>query len=581
MNRLRAFSGMAILLALVATRGAAQSASLKMEACGRPDLGAGARCGTMEVWENREAGSGRRIPIRFVVIPATGGGDGKEAIVYFAGGPGQTSTDFAPEVARELAAARDTRDLLVMDSRGTGASNPLPCEISVRGDLQSYLVEFFTPTGVERCAAALQGRADVTQYHSAPVADDLEELRAALGYERLDLFGESYGTRTALVYLRRHPRHVRSILMFGAVPTDMRYPQPVAADAQAAIDGVFADCARDPGCRAAFPDPAADLRESLRRLESGPARAVVIDPMNGGTVPVRIPRERFVEALRYMTYVASSASLIPALVHRSARGDFGPAAEEALFWRMGLVSDASRGDYLAVTCPEDVAFVDTAEAAREARGTYFGGWRVRDQQDACAVWPHPTLDASFAEPIRSDVPVLVVNGQMDPATAARHARRMLQGFPNGRLVMVPSAGHSTFGLIGAEACWAALQVAFIRTADGRGLDASCMERVHRPPFPTEITGGRVMGMDTAALARFAGRYTGEGMTVEMRVSGGRLHGIIPGRDMVLLPIGRNRFRALRMPHLIFTFRESTGAVTGLEIADAGAPAETYTRVAAP
>jgi len=535
----------------------------------------------MEVWENREARSGRRIPIHFLVVPATGGGDGKEAIVYFAGGPGQAATDFAPDVAATLAGARDTRDLLFMDTRGTGASNPLPCEISVRGDLQSYLVEFFTADGVARCAAALRERADVTQYHSAPVADDLEELRAALGYERLDLFGESYGTRTALVYLRRHPQHVRSILMFGAVPTDMRYPQPVAADAQAAIDGVFADCARDPGCRAAFPDPAADLRESLRRLDAGPARAVVIDPLNGGTAPVRISRERFVEALRYMTYVASTASLIPALLHASARGDFAPAAEQALFWRMGLVSDASRGDYLAVTCPEDVAFIDTAQAAREARGTYFGGWRVRDQRDACAVWPHATLDASFAQPVRSDVPVLVVNGRMDPATAARHARRMLQGFPNGRLVMVPSAGHSTSGLVGADACWAALQVAFIRTADARALDASCMERVHRPPFPTEITAGREMVMDTAALARFAGRYAGEERTVEMRVSGGRLHGILPGRDMVLLPIARNRFRALRMPQLIFTFRESAGAVTALDVADAGAPAETYTRVPAP
>ncbi|HSU13815.1 alpha/beta hydrolase [Longimicrobium sp.] len=591
MNRARASSRLALAaLALLVGRAAtavAQTAdpSLNTEPCTIPELDGPARCGTLQVWENREARSGRRIPIRFVVIPATGAAAAKEAIVYFAGGPGETSTDEAAFTAQRLAGARDTRDLLIMDSRGTGASNPLPCEISTPGNLQSYLVEFFTPDGVARCAAALQPRADVTRYASAPVADDLEELRAGLGYERLDLFGESYGTRTALVYLRRHPGHVRAILMFGAVPTDIRYPLTVAEDAEAAIAGVFAGCARDPGCHAAFPDPAADLRASLRRLDAGPAEATVVDPQSGGVATVRLSRERFAEALRYMAYVASTSALIPAVVNRAARGDFGPAAEEALYWRMGMVSGSSRGDYLAVTCPEDVDFVDTAEAARLARGGWFGDWRVRDQKAACAAWPHPTLPASFADPIRSEVPVLVVNGQLDPATAPQHARRMLRGFPNGRLVMIPSAGHSTYGLVGADECWVALQVAFIRTADAKAVDASCMERVTRPPFPTAIASGGVMEMDSAALARFAGHYSGQfhgmAMSVEMRVAGGRLHQVFLGRDIPLLPVGPNRFRFQNTPHLIITFRESGGAVTGFQVADGNAPAETFTRVAAP
>jgi pimeloyl-ACP methyl ester carboxylesterase len=587
LRRRAAAACFAAVLAPIAARAipaAAQDAAppLTVEPCTVPGVAGPARCGTLRVWEDREARSGRRIGIHFIVVPATGGAPAKEAVAYFSGGPGQAATEDAGEVSRLLAAVRDTRDLLLMDARGTGRSNPLPCDISNPGDLQSYLVEFFTAQGVARCARALGPRADVTQYASAPAADDLEELRAALGYDRLDLYGVSYGSRAALVYLRRHPEHVRALLFHGAVTTDMRYPLTVAPDAQLAIDGVFADCARDAACHAAFPDPAADLRQSLRRLEAGPAAATVVSPITGEVTTVRLSRDRYTEALRAMSYDAGSSALIPAVVHAAAAGDFGPAAEQELGWRFALTDGSSRGVYLAVTCPEDVAFIDTAEAARLARGTYLGTWRVTDQKAACAAWPHRAADRSFLEPVRSDLPLLVLNGQWDPATSPHHAERLLRGFPNGRLVLIPSAGHGTGGLIGVEPCYGSIVVAFIRTADARAVDASCMAAVHRPPFPTEVTAGRVVAMDSASLARFAGRYTGAGLPdIEMRVAGGRLHAIFPdARDIPLLPIGPARFRPLDTPSVVIAFRQAGGAVTGFDLAG-GAPAESYTRADSP
>lgn len=589
MIRIRpAFAAPAAVLALAAgsvVHAAAQRAdsALKVASCTVPGVSGPARCGTLSVWEDRVARRGRRIGIHFVVLPATGTARASEAVAYFSGGPGQAATDDVGFVAEELASVRDTRDLLFMDTRGTGGSNALPCEISTPGDLQSYLVEFFTTEGVARCAEALRPRADVRLYATAPAVDDLEELRARLGYDRLDLYGISYGTRSALVYLRRHPAHVRAILMHGSAPTDLRYPLTVAHDAQAAIDGVFADCARDPGCHAAFPDPAADLRESLRRLDAGPVEASVVSQVTGEVVRVRLARERYTEALRFMTYDARTSALVPAVVHAAARGDFAAAAEQALLWRIRLVSASSRGDYLAVTCPEDVAFIDTAEAARLARGTYLGVWRVTDQKAACAVWPHRPLDASFTRPVRSAVPVLVMNGQWDPATAPYHAERMLRGFPNGRIVMIPSAGHGTGGLVGVEPCYGTIVARFIRTADARGVDASCMARVRRPPFPTELPAGRVIAMDSAALARFAGRYAGaDGSMVEVRVVGGRLHQIFPGRfEATLLPLGPLRFRFLDQPEALITFREAGGLVTGFDAADGGSPPESYVRAGPP
>ncbi|HEU0051996.1 MAG TPA: alpha/beta fold hydrolase, partial [Longimicrobium sp.] len=480
------FAALVFLLALFAGRASPSAAqagdsALAVRPCDIPGVG-GARCGTFRVWENRRARSGRTIDLNFVVLPGTGTARATEAVAVFAGGPGQAATDFVGGDAATLAGAREGRDLLWVDGRGTGRSAPLPCEISKPGDPQSYLVEFFTVDGVRRCAETLAARADLARYTNADAADDLEELRAALGYERLDLYGVSYGTRTALVYLRRHPERVRAVLMHGSVPTDLRYPLTAARDARLAVDGVFADCARDPGCRAAFPDPAGDLRESLRRLDAGPAEAAIVSPFTGELATVRLSRERFGEALRYMAYSPNAAALIPVVVHHAARGDFGPAAEQALYWRMGLVGGSSRGLYLAVTCPEDVDLFDLAEAEREARGTWLGDWRARDQKAACAAWPHEPAGPGFAEPVRSTVPVLVMNGAMDPATASYHAERMLRGFPNGRMILIPSAGHATFGLLEVEPCYSTIVSTFIRTADARGVDASCIERVRRLPF---------------------------------------------------------------------------------------------------
>jgi pimeloyl-ACP methyl ester carboxylesterase len=557
----------------------AQSASsaLTVQPCTVPGYTGPARCGTLRVWENRQTRSGRKIGIRFVVLPATGVARAREAVTFFSGGPGEAATGDAAFTAMELAPVRDTRDLLFADARGTGGSNPLPCNVSRPADPQSYMVEFFTERGVAGCAAELAARADVTQYTSAQAADDMEELRQALGYDTLDLYGVSYGTRAALVFLRRHPEHVRAALFHGAVPTDMRYPLTVARDAQLALDGVFDDCAHDAACHAAFPDPAADLRAALGRFASGPVEAQVLDATKGGMTAIRLPRDRFTEALRAMTYDASTSSLIPAVMHRAAQGDFGPAAEQELGWRMNVEGD-SRGVYLAVTCPEDVDFIDTAQANRLAEGTYLGTWRVADQKAACAAWPHRPLDRSFMQPVRSSVPLLVTNGQWDPATARSHAEEVLRGFPNGRLVVIPSAGHGTSGLVGVMPCYGSVVSRFIRTANAKTVDASCIARVHRPPFPTSLPGGRAVSLDSAALARYAGRYATPGEPpVELRVLAGRLHVWFADGNAPLLALEGGTFRLVPAPQIFLTFREENGTVTTFEFRNGGSPPQTFTR----
>ncbi|HYH83166.1 MAG TPA: alpha/beta hydrolase [Longimicrobium sp.] len=453
----------------------------RVEPCMLPGVGA-ARCGSLEVWENRAARSGRKIAIRFAVLPATGTATG-DPLVPIAGGPGQATIPMAGFVVQDLGALRDSRDILLVDARGTGGSSALRCVLYGPAP-NDFLGDFFPADRVRRCAAEWRGRADLGQYTSDNAADDLDDVRAALGYERLNLYGTSYGTRGALVYMRRHPARVRSAILTGVVPTGARIPLRLAADAQRVVDGVIGECEREPACGAAFPGVRGDLRAVVERLARGPVVVTAADPVTGDPVTFPLTRDLFAEGLRYMTYSASTASYVPAVLHAAGRGDLAPAATQALFGRRVILSDANAtGVYLSITCTEDVPFFDEAEGVRLARGSYLGASRVRSQKAACAEWPVRPVERAFLEPVRSDVPVLILTGQWDPATPPAQGHEALRTLPNGRHLVIPSAGHGFNGVSGYRECVPPLLVRFVRTADAKGLDAACVAAIHRPPFP--------------------------------------------------------------------------------------------------
>lgn len=543
--------------------------ALHVEPCTLPGVGA-ARCGSLEVWENRAARGGRRIQLRFAVIPATGTATA-DPVVPMAGGPGQAAIPMAPGMAAELAGVRDTRDILLVDVRGAGASNPLACQMYGPA-LNDFLGAFFPADRVRRCAGEWGGRADLGQYTSDNTADDLDDVRAALGYERLNLYGTSYGTRTALVYMRRHPGRVRSAILHGVAHTGIRTPLHTAPDAQRAVDGVIGECEREPACAAAFPGLRGDLRAANERLSREPAQVTVIDPGTGQPATFALTRDLFAEAVRYMAYTASSSSYLPAVLHQAARGDLGPAAEQALLGRRQILGDVSAGLYLSVTCAEDVPFVDPALGARLARGSFLGISRVRDQRAACAEWPVRPVGRAFLEPVRSDAPVLVLTGQWDPATPPAQAGDALRTLPNGRQLVIPSAGHGYGGVAGVRECVPALLAAFVRTADAKGLDAGCIARIRRPPFPLHALPARPVAVGEAELAGYAGTFAGgRGETIVTSVEDGRLQVLFSGRRFAMIAVGDGVFRPLGVPFVSVAFERDGGVVKALVVEESGVP----------
>jgi len=243
-----------------------------LHACSAKDGPNDAYCGSLVVWEDRVARAGRKIGLRIVLLPALARRHASDPLFVLAGGPGQGAAELATTLADALRPIQLRRDIVFVDLRGTGGSNPLDCE-GAQGAMLAGSADAAAAALAVRMRSCLQGyadRADVTKYTTAIAMDDLDDVRARLGYSKIDLYGVSYGTRAAIVYASRHGEHLRSVVLDGAMPPSKAFPLDMARDAQRAMDLLFRDCARQAACARRFPDLPARLARLLDGLERHP-----------------------------------------------------------------------------------------------------------------------------------------------------------------------------------------------------------------------------------------------------------------------------------------------------------------------
>ena len=452
----------------------------KLKPCRLPGVDDELFCGKLTVFENRQTRSGRTIDLNVVVLPAFDQKTKTEPLFDLAGGPGAASTDGAGFYAGPGRDYRRRHDVVCVDQRGTGQSNRLA--ISRKKTPAYYLSEMYPVDYVTEMRHALELRADLTKYTTSIAMDDLDDVRTWLGYDRIDLFGTSYGTRAALVYMRRHPEHLRSAILLGVAPTDLKMPLHHAESGERAMNLLLDECERDAACHAAFPQIRDDWKNVLAQLEKQPAR-VQYSPPGKSTAPttVEIQRGVFAEKIRTRMYDRDKAARIPLIVHHAATGDFGPFLQQTI--APSIPDFVADGMYLSVTCAEDVPFINPAEAAKLTQGNPFGNYRVFQQTRACGVWPRGEIPPDFLDPISSDTPVLIFSGNMDPVTPPKYGEEVASHLPNSRHVVIPEAGHDVNGLTD-PGCIDRIAIEFLDKGDAKNLDVSCVERMKPPPFVT-------------------------------------------------------------------------------------------------
>src|SRR5262245_9619722 len=470
-----------ILWMLVLTAASCEHAGagspLAQDPCGNVDV-PGARCSSLNVYENRAARSGRKISLRIVVLPAKQQPRAADAITFLAGGPGEPATPMASQGFIVNHPLRTHRDIVLVDQRGTGRSHDLRCHFyGPLSNVQDYFGPFIPPAKARACAGELSGDADLTQYTTSNAVEDLEDVRVELGYEQLNLIGVSYGTRLAMEYVRAHEPRVRAVLLYGAVPPSEPMPQAFGMMAQRALDGVLAECTSTPACRGAFPSIQQEALKMFDRLKQGPVQTATT--LDDRKVTVTLSRDNVGEIIRYMTYSSSQASRVPLVLHRAARGDFSAIAQDMWRRRNDGMFD---GLYLAITCTEDVPFV-AATAAEDDDATYLGGYRVRQQRAGCEAWPRGAAPSWRNTPVAASVPVLLVSGGLDPVTPPSFAQEIRRTLPNSAQVLVRSGGHSLAGLSHPE-CLDQIEQQFIERGRLAGLDTSCAATMPRQGFAT-------------------------------------------------------------------------------------------------
>ena len=438
-------------------------------------------CGKLTVFENRQTRTGRTIDLNVVVLPAFDQKSKAEPFFHLEGGPGVAATNVAGFYATDGREYRRHHDVVLVDQRGTGASNRLaiPPEKSPQGQLREmYPVDY-----VEQMRAACEQHADLTQYTTSIAMDDLDDVRAWLGYDRINLFGLSYGTRAVLVYLRQHPEHVRTITLIGVAPTYLRMPMYHSQAADRAMNLLLEECEQDAQCHAAFPNVRDDWKKVLADLQRAPAQVKYAAPdRKNSPVALEIQRDIFAEKIRNWMYDRDRASRISLVVHEAANGNFQPFLSQAIG---SSASDfIADGMYLCVTCAEDVPFIDQAEAARMDADNPFGNYRVFQQTRACSLWPRGEIPSDYREPVRSGVPALIFSGNFDPVTPPQRGEEVARYLPNSRHVIIPEAGHGPFGVTNID-CLDRLILEFLDKANPKKLDASCVEQMKPPPFATK------------------------------------------------------------------------------------------------
>ncbi len=455
--------------------------SLSIKSC--TVSGLAARCGTLIVPENRLTGKGRTIPVRFVVIPATSADKAPDPVVYFAGGPGDSAVDEIPSELPDLQSLNIHRDLVFIEQRGTGESNPLNCPI-FPGSLADKPP---LRAGVQSCLAHLHG--DLRFYTTAMYADDVNQLLGDLHYAKANLMGISYGTAVEQVFLLRHPSRVRTMTLQSGSPLNIRVYDPAPGNSQTALDYVFARCESQPACHQAFPHLAADWAALWASVGKSPW--VIPAAQSPTKTTQRFDQDALANAI-YQALFGYDQGLIPVVVHTLATARNKVATLTALISALQASGQVSAGPsgggvnqmmLFEIECAEPWATAQPG-ALSDQRGSFAYQTDLESaqlMQYICPLIPKSAATVGDEQLPVSHVPLLAFNGAADPIEQPRNWAGAQKFFPDSRAFTLPGQGHDVDS--GSwTACAGPLTQTFIEQASVAHLNASCLPDVPAPAF---------------------------------------------------------------------------------------------------
>jgi pimeloyl-ACP methyl ester carboxylesterase len=429
----------ALFLLLVSAAAAAEP-SLELSDCrisaGPGTAGIAARCGTLIRPLDPSSADSETIELSVAVVPALTLEPPTDAFVPIAGGPGMSSIHFYAGWARAFERVREHRDILLV---------------------------FTTSIAVT----------------------DLEALRVALGYDALNLYGSSYGTRVAQHFARRYPDSTRTIVIDGVVPPQLPLGPDIAIESQLALEKVLDRCSEDAACAAQFPVIHQDFQQLRDTLRDNVIPVRVPNPITGQVETLDFGNDHMAAAIRMFLYSHRTVALLPLLINEAANGNLVPMAAQFQMVIVALNEALNIGMHNAVMCTEDAPFIDFADVDQAALdASYLGPQQLEAIKTMCSIWPQGPLDDDLRLPLATDMPVLLVSGDSDPITPPKYAELAAVDMSKAWLLTGKNQGHG-LGLVG---CMPRVIGKFIENMQLEDGDADCLNESFSMPFFLDFAG---------------------------------------------------------------------------------------------
>lgn len=443
------------------------------------------QCARLDVPENREDPEGKQIRLFIVRLPTKNPNPRPDPVLFLAGGPGQAASEGYLHIDKTLTGLAKDRDFYLIDQRGTGFSNFLGCDSPHE---QGFLPFQYNPAEIKaffrECLHTLPG--DPRFYTTSIAIRDFEAVRQALGIGRWNLLGGSYGTRVAIHYMRRDPEFIRSAVLDSVVPPELNFGTGIALQSQKILDHLYKRCREDAECHRRFPDLQHQVEGLLSRLADAPIEVQTEDFRTGRIKSYTLTRAHLAILIRLYLYDTRSLALLPPILHRAAaERRYAPLVRASESMMEGMGQMLSPGMHQSVVCTEDVPLYKLDHnLVEKTRDTYLGTEFLDSLKTSCSVWPRGVMDEDFKEPLKSDIPTLLLSGEYDPITPPQYAEQAAKYLSNARHLVLEGQGHPVAG----KGCAPSIIADFVDRASPANLKESCLGRLDEAPLFINFNG---------------------------------------------------------------------------------------------
>jgi len=461
---------LSLLAATVLTGSLAHAAPPKPRSCHLPGVEEALRCYSLPV--TLADAKGPTLQLHVTVAPAFREAARGDPLFVLAGGPGEAGSDVLPLLSTAFRRVRATRDIVFIDQRGTGMSGRLDCPTRPE---QETMLEAQLDQEMFDCIAAAKQRPGqpLAAYTTANAARDIEQVRVALGYGQINVWGGSYGTRLGQAYARAYPASVRTLVLDGVAAPEQVIPAG-GRDSQTALDNLFKTCAKDAACHKAYPNLSAEFDAVSARVDKGDVVITMADPRTALPSKFTMSSERYLGTIHSILYSPPDTRRLPFLLHSAYLGHWEPFVA-----RRNLANDISADGsnaillHLAVVCAEDVPRMTPALLASDAG--VLTRTMVKRIPAMCKAIDVPPV--AWQAPTMIEAPALLFSGALDPVTPPHRAISAAKHMRHARHIVVTNAGHGVSQL----GCTPRLLRTFLDNPE-QALDAKCLDEIPAPSF---------------------------------------------------------------------------------------------------